>query len=123
MAFDGHAKLRIVLEEVGCFAQGNLRIGANLRGVIIEISVANFLEEKFVEGRSWRCFHGSGCVDGDAHGGVGATSGAAGGEGIGGGSGWSYGGVALRSDGSDFGSDRNVLRVGGGPRETRRFAR
>jgi hypothetical protein len=48
MAFDRYANLRIVFEEVGGFAQGNLCIGANLRGVIVEISVANFFKKEFV---------------------------------------------------------------------------
>src|SRR5277367_7024507 len=122
MAFDGHAKLRIVFEEVGGLAQSNLRIGTNFGGVVIEIGVANFLEKEFVEGSGWRCFHVGGRVDGDAYSGVGAAVGSAGGEGVGRGSGRSDGGVALRSNCSDFRSDGNVLRVCGGPGETRGFA-
>src|SRR5580704_16484573 len=115
MAFDGYATLRIVLEEVRSLAQSDLRVGANFSGIVIEISVANFLKKEFVVGRSGRRFDNGGRGDGDAHGGVGAAAGSTGGEGIGGGSGRSNSGVALRGDGADFRSDRNVLRVGGGP--------
>src|SRR5208283_3628176 len=51
MAFDGDANLRVVAEEIGGFAESILGVSANIRLVVIEVGVTNFLEEEFVQAR------------------------------------------------------------------------
>ena len=49
MAFNGDAGVGIALEEVGRFLESLASIRTNRGGIVIEVGVANFLEEEFVE--------------------------------------------------------------------------
>ena len=49
MAFDGDAELRIVAEEVGGLAEGLASVSANVRLVVIEVGIADFLEEELIQ--------------------------------------------------------------------------
>jgi hypothetical protein len=122
MAFDGDTSVGIVLEEVRGFLESGAGIGANIGGVVIEVGVANFLEEEFIKTELGRFSDGSGSVDGDADGGIGTSAGTAGSEGVGGGVDGTDGCGTLGSDGADFGGDGDVGGVGGGPSELDGFA-
>jgi hypothetical protein len=122
MAFDGDAHVRIIFEEVGGLLQRFAGVGPNGRGVVIEVGVANFLEEEFIETGVWCGRHGSGHVDGNADGGIGAAACAAGRERVCGGLRGRDTGGPLRSDGADFRSDGDVCGVGGSPGKLDGFA-
>jgi len=69
--------LRIVAEEVGGLAKGLASVSANVRLVVIEVGIADFLEEELIERRGLGRFHDGRRRhgDGDAHAGVGTAAG------------------------------------------------
>ncbi len=118
MTLDGDAHGGILLEEGSVFLESRFGIATDFGAVVIEVGIANFLEEELVESRGAIC-GGLGrnrrSVNRDADGRVSIAAGAAGGDGVGGGSAGSDRGAALGGNGADFWSDGNVGGVGGGP--------
>jgi len=115
MALDGDLDRGIVAEEFGGLGEGGAGIGANVGLVEVEVSVANFLEEEFVERRFGRFDYRRRSGDGDAGAGFCGAAGATGADGIRGGAGRRDVGGALGSYGTDVGGDGNLRGVGGGP--------
>jgi hypothetical protein len=117
MSFDVDANGGIRLEEIGGLGKILTSVGTNLGAVVIEVSVPHFLVEELVAGQGslggWR----SGAGDSDADAGVGVAASAASGDGVSGAIAGRDGGGTLRGDGANFRRDRNVRRVGGGPRK------
>jgi len=122
VSFNGDVHVGIIFQEVGGLLQGLARVGPDGGGVVVKISVANFLEEQFIETGVGGGRNGSGCVDGNADRDIGAAACAAGGERVRGGLLRRDTGGPLRSDGADFRSDGNVRGVGGGPGKLDGFA-
>src|SRR6266478_1201505 len=119
VAFDGHAKLRIVAQELGGRGERLAGVGANVGFVEIEVGVAHCIGEDLVVVRLiLRLDRRRGSADGDARGGVRGAAGAAGGDGVGGGIGRGHFGGAFGGDGADFGSDGELRGVGGGPAQS-----
>jgi hypothetical protein len=50
VAFNGEALVRIALQEVGGFLKSDAGIGTNISLVVVEVGVAYFFEEEFLEG-------------------------------------------------------------------------
>src|SRR6266851_1752073 len=122
VAFDGHAKLRVVAQEVGGLGECFASVRANVGFVEVEIGVTDFLVEERIPVRLGRLFdrrRRNGDVD--ARGGVCGTAGAISGNGISRGIGRRPGGGAFRVYGAYARSNGELRRVGGGPAQRRRF--
>src|SRR5229473_1720798 len=57
VAFDGHAKLRVVAQELGGLSERLASVRANVRLVEVEVGIANFIEEDLVQIRLRRFLH------------------------------------------------------------------
>jgi hypothetical protein len=125
MALDGDAHGGIFFEEVTIPADGGLGVAAKLCGIVVKVSVGNFLEEELVQGRGLGglCDRGAGGVDSNADGGVGVSAWAGSGNGVCGGSGGSNRGGTLGGDGADLGGDGDIGGIGGSPGKPGRFTR
>ena len=67
MAFNGHANLRVVAQEVGGFSERLAGIRTNVSLVEIEIGILDILSEQRIQvGRRRRLYRRRGDADGDA---------------------------------------------------------
>ena len=116
MAFDGHANLRIVTQELAGLGERFASVRANVGFVEVEIGVADFPQEQFIEVRLRRFLHGRRRdTDVDARGGVCGATRAVGSDGVGGGIRRRHCGGAFGVDGADAWRDGELRRVRGGP--------
>src|SRR6516225_5558852 len=116
VAFDGHVRVGIGLEERSGLLKSLAGVGANVGFIQIEEGVAHFLGEEFVHALGARR-RGGRRVDGDAHGGIGVAARRTGGEGVARRFRGVHGRGTLGRNSADFGRDRDVRGVGSGPRK------
>src|SRR6266851_1345506 len=123
VAFNGHAKLRIVAQKLGGLGERLASVGANVGLVEVEIGIAHFISEDFVVVRLRRLlWRRRRSTNNHARGGVCGAARAARGDGVRRGIGGRHLGRAFGGDRAHFRRDGELRRVRGAPAQHGRLA-